>query len=59
MVDIENVSRGMEEKRARSRRGERGQDGEAYARGRGQGTRGEGRGGLLGEGRRVKQRTVE
>lgn len=35
MVDIENVSRGMEEKRARSRRGERGQDGEAYARGRG------------------------
>lgn len=42
MVDIENVSRGMKEKRARSRRGERGQDGEAYARGRGAGDEGRG-----------------
>lgn len=52
MADIENVSRRMEEKGPRCRSaGRRGQDSEAFTRG--------GRGGSLGEGRRVKQRTVE
>lgn len=51
MADIENVSRRMEEKGSVPWR-RRGQDDEACA-----GI--EGGGGLLGEGRRVKQRTVE
>lgn len=49
MADIENVTRGMEEKGPVPQR-RRGQDGEACAGGRG---------GSLGEGRWVKQRTVE